>query len=165
MLTGVDEPRWLTDDQQRAWRKLAAVMTVVPAALDAQLQRDADLTHFGYWVLAMLSEHPQRALRMSDLAAQANASPSRVSHVVARLEQRGWVRRHRSAADGRGNVAELTDAGYDKVVSTAPGHVEKVRSVIFDGLSAAQVRRLDEVCAAILTHLDPDGTIRAEPPA
>ncbi|MGP4017038.1 MarR family winged helix-turn-helix transcriptional regulator [Saccharopolyspora sp. 5N708] len=158
------EPRWLTDEQQCAWRKFAALLTVVPAALDTQLQRDAGLTHFGYWVLAMLSEHPERALRMSDLAARSNASPSRISHVVARLEQRGWVRRHRACGDGRGNVAELTDAGYDKLVASAPGHVNKVRSLIFDGLSQAQVHQLDELCAAMLAHLDPAGTLTTAPP-
>ncbi|QUH03037.1 winged helix-turn-helix transcriptional regulator [Saccharopolyspora erythraea] len=155
----MDEPRWLSDEQQRAWRKFAALMTVVPAGLDAQLQRDSDLTHFGYWVLAMLSEDPDRALRMSHLAAQANASPSRVSHVVSKLEARGWVRRHRAAADGRGNVAELTEAGYRKVREAAPGHVEQVRSMIFDGLDEDQVRRLDEICGAVLAHLDPDGRL------
>ncbi|SEF94252.1 DNA-binding transcriptional regulator, MarR family [Saccharopolyspora kobensis] len=160
----VTEPRWLSDEQQCAWRKFAALMTVVPAKLDAQLQRDAGLTHFGYWVLAMLSEHPDRALRMSDLAARANASPSRVSHVVARLEQRGWVRRQRASGDGRGNVAELTDAGHEKVVATAPGHVAKVRDLVFDGLTDDQVRQLDELCAAVLAHLDPEGTITTTPP-
>ncbi|MCI2418279.1 MarR family winged helix-turn-helix transcriptional regulator [Saccharopolyspora sp. K220] len=158
------DSRWLTDEQQCAWRKFAALMTVVPAALDAQLQRDSGLTHFGYWVLAMLSEHPERALRMSDLAARANASPSRVSHVVSRLEQQGWVHRHRACSDGRGNIAELTDTGYEKLVAAAPGHVAKVRSLIFDGLSPDQVRQLDELCAAMLAHLDPTGTLTTAPP-
>lgn len=158
------EPRWLSDEQQCAWRKFAALMTVVPAKLDAQLQRDSGLTHFGYWVLAMLSEAPDRALRMSDLAGRANASPSRVSHVVARLEQQGWVRRQRASGDGRGNVAELTGAGHQKVVSAAPGHVEKVRDLVFDGLTDDQVRGLDEVCTAVLAHLDPEGAITTTPP-
>ncbi|GAA4615781.1 MarR family transcriptional regulator [Saccharopolyspora hordei] len=158
------EPRWLSDEEQCAWRKFAALLTVVPAALDAQLQRDAGLTHFGYWVLAMLSEDPDRALRMSDLAARANASPSRVSHVVARLEEQGWVRRQRASSDGRGNVAELTDAGYEKVVRSAPGHVAKVRDLVFDGLTPDQVRQLDELCTAMLAHLDPEGTLTTAPP-
>ncbi|MBB5157934.1 MarR family winged helix-turn-helix transcriptional regulator [Saccharopolyspora phatthalungensis] len=158
------ESRWLTEQQQCAWRKFAALMTVVPAALDTQLQRDAGLTHFGYWVLAMLSEEPARALRMSDLAARSNASPSRVSHVVARLEQQGWVRRHRACSDGRGYVAELTDTGYEKLVASAPGHVDKVRQLIFDGLSEAQVRQLDELCTAVLAHLDPARDLTTGPP-
>lgn len=150
------EPRWLTDDQQQAWRKFAALLTVLPAALDTQLQRDSGLTHFGYWVLAMLSEDPRRALRMSDLAARANASPSRVSHVVARLEKQGWVRRERDPQDGRGHVAELTEAGRRKVVESAPGHVERVRDLVFDGLSSADVDQLDALCTTILRQVDPE---------
>jgi len=159
----VTEPRWLTDDQQRAWRKLAAVITVLPTLLEAQLQRDADLTHFGYWVLAMLSEAPDRALRMNELAARSNASLSRLSHVVVKLEERGWVRRQRSTEDGRGNVAVLTGAGYDKVVAAAPGHVETVRSLVFDALTEAQLRQLDKLCAALLGRIDPDGRLAATP--
>lgn len=153
------DPPWLSDDEQHAWRKLAMLMTLLPAALDTQLQRDSDLTHFGYWVLAMLSERPDRTLRMSDLAAQAAASPSRVSHVVARLENNGWVRRARSTCDGRSNLAELTEAGYRKVVESAPGHVERVRSLVFDDLTGTQVQQLGEICGAMLRRIDPDGRL------
>src|SRR6187551_484320 len=154
----MDEPRWLDDDEQRAWRRLAAVMTLLPAALDAQLQRDATLTHFAYFTLAMLSEAPGRALRMSELAARSSASPSRLSHTVARLEDRGWVKRQRSTEDGRGQVAELTDEGYTALVATAPGHVTAVREYVLDALSKEQVAQLDEICQAVLTRVDPDGT-------
>jgi DNA-binding MarR family transcriptional regulator len=153
----MDEPRWLSDEQQRAWRRFAAVFTLLPAALDAQLQRDAGLTHFGYWVLAMLSEAPDRSLRMSELAARSNSSQSRLSHVVNRLESQGWVRRERSAEDARGNVAILTEAGWDKVVATAPGHVETVQSLVFDGLSDNQLRQLDSISRILLERIDPDG--------
>jgi DNA-binding MarR family transcriptional regulator len=163
-MQGMVGTRWLDDEQQRAWRKFIAVTMLLPAALDAQLQRDADLTHFAYLVLAMLSEAPGRALRMSELAARANSSQSRLSHVVARLEERGWVRRERSADDARGNVALLTDAGYDKIVATAPGHVEAARSYLFEALTPTQVRQLDKICAAALTRLDPQGTLSTSPP-
>lgn len=148
------EPRWLTDEEQDAWRALAAVMTRLPATLDAQLQRDAQLTHFGYWVLAMLSEAPGRSLRMSELAARANASLSRLSHGVTRLVAQGWVRRERSTEDGRGQVAVLTPAGWDKLVATAPGHVEAVRSLVFDGLGPGQVGALAEIGRALLARVD-----------
>lgn len=151
------ETRWLTDDQQRAWRRLAALLTMLPAALDAQLQRDAAVTHFGYWVLAMLSEAPGHALRMSDLAQMSHGSQSRLSHLVTKLEEQGWVRRERAAEDGRGQVAVLTDAGVAKVVATAPGHVEKVRSLVFDVLTPEQVEQLEEICGAIGTGLAPPG--------
>jgi DNA-binding MarR family transcriptional regulator len=145
--------RWLTDDEQRAWRRLGAVTMLLPAALESQLQRDAGLTHFGYWVLAMLSESPGRSRRMSELAAMAHGSQSRLSHLVARLEERGWVRRERVGEDGRGYAAVLTDAGWDKVVATAPGHVEEVRRLVFDALSPEQVNALDQICAAIVPRL------------
>ena len=146
--------RWLDDAEQDAWRQLAGVMTRLPAALDAQLQRDADLSHFGYWVLAMLSEAPDRSLRMSELADRANASLSRLSHGVGRLEKQGWVRRERTAQDGRGTVAVLTEQGLAKVVATAPGHVEQVRRLVFDGLDAEDVRRLAELGRTLLRQVD-----------
>ncbi|MGN9906703.1 MarR family winged helix-turn-helix transcriptional regulator [Phytohabitans sp. LJ34] len=154
----MEETRWLTAEQQRAWRRFAAVVMQLPGTLDTQLQQDAQITHFGYWVMAMLSEAPSRSLRMSELAALANGSQSRLSHLVGRLEERGWVRRERTPEDGRGYVAVLTDEGYQKVVETAPGHVEKVRSVVFDALTPEQITQLDEISAAVLARLDPDAT-------
>lgn len=146
--------RWLDDEEQAAWRQLAAVITRLPAALDAQLQRDADLTHFGYWVLAMLSEAPGGSLRMSELAARANASLSRLSHGVGRLEKPGWVRRERSPDDGRGSVAVLTEAGRAKIEAAAPDHVAEVRRLVFDGLDAEAVRRLAEIGRLLATNID-----------
>lgn len=160
----MSEPRWLDEDEQRAWRRMAAVMTLLPAALDAQLQRDATLTHFAYFVMAMLSEAPGRALRMSVLAARSSSSPSRLSHTISRLEERGWVRRERSSVDGRGQVAELTDEGWNALVSTAPGHVTAVREYVFDALAPEQVQQMHDLCAAILTRVDPEGTLAPPPP-
>lgn len=150
--------RWLDDDEQTIWRRFAAVTTLLPAALESQLQHDAQLTHFGYWAMAMLSEAPNRSLRMSELAAMSNGSQSRLSHLISRLEERGWVRRERVGEDGRGYVAVLTDEGFEKVRETAPGHVEEVRRLIFDALSPHQLAALDEICQALLRSLgQPDG--------
>src|SRR6476469_1585700 len=140
---------WLDDEQQRTWRAWLAVSELVPRALDAQLQRDAGLSHAAYVVLAMLSEAPGRSRRMSDLARRANQSQSRLSHTVARLEDRGWVRRERSTDDGRGNLAVLTDAGWDVVRTVAPGHVEAVRQAMFAPLTAEQTRVLGDVLEAV----------------
>lgn len=156
--------RWLDDDEQRTWRAFLATSELLYGALDRQLQRDAGLTHASYVVLAMLSEAPDRSLRMSELAARANASPSRLSHSVARLEERGWVCRQRTAQDGRGTVAVLTDDGWDVLVRTAPGHVGAVREHLFDRLTPEQVTSLGEICAAVLDALDPDRTLRRELP-
>jgi DNA-binding MarR family transcriptional regulator len=156
----VSEDVWLDGAQQRAWRAWLTVAELLPRAMDAQLQRDAGLTHAAYVVLAMLSEAPHRSRRMSDLARRANQSQSRLSHTVARLEERGWVRRERSLDDGRGNLAVLTDAGWDVVRSVAPGHAAEVRRTVFDPLDAEQTKLFGEVLETIADRLDPDGTLR-----
>src|SRR3954453_10596143 len=146
----MDEPRWLTEEQQQVWRRFVEVLVKVPAALEAQLQRDAGLTHMGYMVLSTLSERADRSLPMSRLARTASASLSRLSHVVARLEAQGWVRRERDPRDGRVQIAVLTDKGYAKVVESAPGHVEAVQQLVFDRLTPSQVRQLSNVCESLL---------------
>jgi DNA-binding MarR family transcriptional regulator len=153
---------WLTDEQQQTWRAWLTVAELLPRVLDAQLQRDVGISHAAYVVLAMLSESPQRSRRMSDLARRANQSQSRLSHTVARLEERGWVRRERSAEDGRGNVAVLTDAGWDIVRKVAPGHVEAVRDALFAPLTRDQQRSLGEALAAVQERLDPDRSLRVQ---
>jgi DNA-binding MarR family transcriptional regulator len=146
----MDEPRWLTEEQQQTWRRFVEVLVRVPAALEAQLQRDAGLTHMGYIVLFTLSEQPERRLPMSRLAKDVSASLSRLSHVVARLEGNGWVHRQRDPADGRVQIAVLTETGFAKVVRTAPGHAEAVQQLVFDRLTPAQVRQLAKVADALL---------------
>jgi DNA-binding MarR family transcriptional regulator len=152
--------RWLDDDEQRTWRSFLATSELLYAALDRQLQRDAGITHASYIVLAMLSEAPDRSLRMSDLAVRANSSPSRLSHAVARLEARGWVRREPAPKDGRGTVAVLTDAGWQMLAETAPGHVTAVREHLFDQLTQEQVRALGDICSIVLDGLDPNRVAR-----
>ena len=144
------QPRWLSDEQQQAWRRFVQVLIKMPAALEAQLQRDAGLTHMGYLVLITLSERDDRRLAMSRLAKLASASLSRLSHVVARLEAQGWVRRERDPDDGRVQIAVLTDAGYAKVVDSAPGHAEAVQQLLFDRLTPAQMRQLARLADALL---------------
>jgi DNA-binding MarR family transcriptional regulator len=145
--------RWLSAEQQQAWRELVNVMTRMPAALDTQLQRDSGLTHFEYFVLSALSEEPNRRLQLSALANAANASLSRLSHVVTKLEKVGWVRRE-SIIGARGSLAVLTDTGYQKVVEAAPGHAETVQSLLFDGLDERQVRELLTLGTAMVAQLD-----------
>lgn len=151
---------WLDDDEQRTWRSFLATSELLYGALDRQLQQDAGITHASYIVLAMLSEAPGRSLRMSELAALANSSPSRLSHAVARLQERGWIRREPAPKDGRGTVAVLTDAGWDMLVRTAPGHVEAVREHLFDRLTPEQVRALGDICSTVLDGLDPNRVAR-----
>ena len=145
---------WLDEQEQAAWRQLAAVVLKLPSELDAQLRRDADMSHFEYWVLALLSEAENRSLPLNVLAAQANASLSRLSHVVTRLQARGWVERRPAPTDGRTTLAVLTNAGHAQVVATAPGHVATVRRLVFDGLDPSGVDELARACRAILDRID-----------
>ena len=154
---------WLNAEEQHAWRRTAAVMTLLPAALDAQLQRDAGLTQFSYLVLAMLSETEGRVMPMSELASTVSSSLSRLSHVVSRLEQQGWVAREPCAGNGRVTMARLTDAGWDKVVATAPGHAAEVRRLVVDAVGCDRIADLDAITGAILRRLDPGGRMRANP--
>ena len=153
------ENRWLTDEERIAWVRLAAVLELLPGVLDTQLRRDADLSHFEYFVLAMLSEAPARTLRMTALATRTNATLPRLSHVVRRLEDRGLVRRFPCPEDGRATNAQLTEAGWDKIVAAAPGHVATVRQQVIDALDAEQVRQLAGITEAILGRIDPDGAV------
>jgi DNA-binding MarR family transcriptional regulator len=145
-----EQPRWLTDEQQQTWRRFIEVLIRVPAALEAQLQRDAGLTHMGYIVLVSLSEQPDRRLAMSKLAKAVSASLSRLSHVIARLEGQGWVHRERDPQDGRVQIAVLTEDGFTKIKESAPGHVEAVQQLVFDRLSPAQVRQLNKLAETLL---------------
>src|SRR3954464_6893099 len=162
------ETRWLSDDERVAWVRLAAVLELLPGVLDTQLRRDADLSHFEYYVLAMLSEAPSRTFRMTALAARTNATLPRLSHVVRRLEDRGLVERSACPQDARATNAHLTDAGWRTLQDTAPGHVATVRQHVIDALTPEQVGQLSGIAEAILDRLDPDGRLRPrtrQPPA
>ena len=150
-----EEPRWLDAEESQAWRALAKTLERLPAALDAQLRRDAGISHFEYQVLALLSEAPARTLRMSELAMWAGSSLPRLSQVVARLEQRGWVRRAPDPADGRYTLATLTGQGQAKVTQAAPGHVQEVRRLVFDPLTKTQSRQLRAIGRRITRAIDP----------
>ncbi len=141
---------WLSDEQQAAWRPFVALLLRLPAVLDAQLQRDAGITHFDYLVLSALSEAPRRTLRMSELAAIASSSLSRLSHVVSRLEAKGWVRREPCPGDGRFINAVLTEEGWHKVAATAPGHVAAVRELLVDTLTEEEFAQLGTLSEKIL---------------
>jgi DNA-binding MarR family transcriptional regulator len=153
-----EAPRWLNAGELESWLPVGGLLLKLPAALDAQMQRDSGLSHFEYLVLANLSEAPERTRRMSALAALANGSLSRLSHVVKRLEARGWVERKACPSDGRYTNARLTTAGWEKVLASAPGHVEAVRRLVLDALTPAELAQLGEMAKRILTRLEPDDT-------
>lgn len=147
------ETRWLTDDEQAAWRAYLEMTALVFEQLDRELQRDADMAHPYYMILVTLSETAGRRLRMSELAAKTQSSRSRLSHAVARLEANGWVRREPCDSDRRGLEAVLTDKGFDVLVAAAPGHVAGVRRHLFDRLTPEQVQQLGEISRAVAAPL------------
>jgi DNA-binding MarR family transcriptional regulator len=146
--------RWLTEEELASWFPLAGVMLKLNTALDSQLQRDSDLTHFDYLCLAMLSEESDWTSTMSALAARTNASLSRLSHVISKLEKRGWVARCRSDVSRRVTLVTMTEEGYAVLVAAAPGHVETVRSLIYDGLDADDVANLHKLMSHILERIE-----------
>jgi DNA-binding MarR family transcriptional regulator len=148
-----DEPAWLTAEELSTWRTLHAVTVVLPVALDAQLQRDAQISYLEYYALAGLSERPDRTARLSDLAVLTGAELSRISHLIARLEKRGLVVRRPDPLDGRYTNAVLTEQGWEKVRQAAPSHVATVRRLIFDGLGTDGRRELKNTADRIVAAL------------
>jgi len=157
-------PQWLDPDERAAWLTLIRIAAKLPATLDAQLMRDAGLSFFEYSVMAMLSEQPDRTLRMSELAAVTNASLSRLSHAATRLEGQGLLTREADPHDGRFTRATLTEDGMRTVVQTAPAHVAAVRELVIDVVTPGQLRQLRVANDRILARIDPDGTTEPSTP-
>lgn len=150
------ETRWLDAEEQQNWYALAYALIRLPAALDAQMQRDAGISHFEYLVLSGLSMMPERTQRMSELAVYTASTLSRLSNVVIRLEKRGWVSRRPDPADGRYTLATLTEDGWAKVTEAAPAHVAEVRRIVFDPLTKAQQQQMGRIAQRVLKAIDPD---------
>ncbi len=155
----VTEPDWLDDHERAAWVRLAAILELLPGVLDSQLRRESGLTHFDYYALAMLSESPERTLRMTALAAQTHATLPRLSHVVKRLEDRGLVTRFPCPEDARATNVRLSEEGWRTVRAAAPGHVATVRHHVVDVLTPEQVDQLTAIGSALLARLDPEGAM------
>jgi DNA-binding MarR family transcriptional regulator len=149
-----EEARWLSNEEEAAWRTVAQVLVKLPWAVECQLQRDAGLSFIEYHALARLSEDQHHTLRLSELALLTNASLSRLSHLVTRLESRGLVRREADPADGRFTNAILTKTGHKLLVASAPGHVATVRSLVIDALDSAQLRQLHDACKQLLASIE-----------
>ena len=147
--------RWLDPEEQRAWRAWMYSTQLLQAQLDRELTRETGISMTYYEILVQLSEAPERRMRMSQLADECLSSRSRLSHAVARLEERGWIRRQTCSEDGRGQLAVLTDEGFAALEAAAPVHVASVRTHLFDQLSPAQVAAMRDIGETLLRHLDP----------
>ena len=155
----MDEMQRLTEEEPAAWERFVAVLELLPAALDAQLAADANLTFFEYFCLKTLADAPERKLRVSALAAHTNATLPRISRVVRRLEKRGLVGRATCPHDGRATNVSLTEEGWEKVAQAAPRQMGTVRKLVLDALEPEQVGQLSDISAALLSRLDPDGRL------
>jgi DNA-binding MarR family transcriptional regulator len=153
--TSDEEPRWLTDEEQRTWRAYVNAVTLLEDHLDRQLQRDAGMPHVYYGLLVGLGEATDGRLRMTELAMKAKITRSRLSHAIARLEKNGWVRREDCPSDKRGQFAVLTDQGQEVLRRTAPGHVDAVRQALFDRISDEQRQTLHDVMDIVAQGLQP----------
>lgn len=149
--------KWLTATELDSWLSVVRMLTWLPWSIDQQLQRDSRLRMVDYQVLAMLSTSPERTMRMSSLAEVTNASLSRLSHLVKRLEARDLVRREPDPTDGRFTNAILTEKGFRTIAEAAPGHVSHVRSLVIDVLSPEQLRRLGRDADRIVSRIDTSG--------
>lgn len=136
------ETRWLSQDEQRAWRAYLDATRLLLQDLDRQLSRDANVTLTDFELLVHLSEAPDRRLRMSELAERVTTTRSGVTRAVSRLVEAGWVVRLPCQDDKRGMLAELTPAGAEKLAAISPGHVETVRRNVFDLLDSDEVAGL-----------------------
>jgi len=149
--------RWLDETEAATWIPLVTMVMWLPPALDIQLQRDAGITNFEYGVLAALSSESHRTMRLRELARMANSTLSRLSKVVNRLSDQGWLERRPDPEDGRSTLATLTESGFEKVVATAPGHVAHVRELVFDHLTRAEVKQLGAIVSKLSAAVGPDG--------
>ncbi|MGW6056062.1 MarR family winged helix-turn-helix transcriptional regulator [Streptomyces sp. NPDC055189] len=143
------DPRWLTPRQQEIWRTYMATAIALQTRLDRQLRTDAGMPVAYYEILVVLSESPDRSLRMSHLAEVCNSSRSRLSHAMNAMEKSGWVSRCAVDGDRRGAVAQLTDEGYEALREAAPGHVTEVQESLFDSLTDEQAEQLHDISQAI----------------
>ena len=151
---GPEEPRWLDEEEMAAWLPLLRVVQLLPQAMDRQLRQEAGIGHAYYQVLAMLSAAPERTRSMGELARLAATSPSRLSHAVAAMEERGWVTRRPCPTNRRIQYATLTDAGLSLLEGVAPGHVAEVRRLVFDRLTRDEVTRLRSLAVRLLDGLE-----------
>lgn len=150
------EPRWLTDAEQTAWRAYLRMVLLIDSQVARDLVRDSGLSMPDYHVLAAVSEAPDHRRRLTELANYMQWSPSRLSHHVSRMEQRGLVTRADCAEDARGAFVVITDKGHEAIKDAAPHHVESVREHLIDLLTPDQVQALTDIGQTVISHFEID---------
>jgi len=145
--------RWLTDEEQHAWRGLLRMTAQLNARMNRQLQDDYGISLADYDVLVVLSEAPDGRCRVFELTEALAWEQSRVSHQLARMQRRGLVARQECPTDARGAFAVITEAGRAAIERAAPAHVETVRRLVFDGLGPDKLAALTAVTEGVLDRL------------
>lgn len=144
---------WLTDDEQRVWRRWNSATSRLGAELNRQLHREWGLGIQDYEVLVFLTDVPEGRRRMSELADLLQWDRSRLSHHITRMARRELVERQQCSEDGRGAYVAITSAGRAAIERAAPTHVDGVRELFFDGLTAEEMAVLDRVTDRLLDRL------------
>lgn len=150
----MSKPRWLDDDEQRAWRAYLRMQARLAAALNRQLQATSKLSLADYDVLVQLTEAPQGRLRPYELQRALDWEQSRLSHHLCRMQRRGLVVREQCPEDARGAYVVVTDAGRQAITAAAPGHVQTVRALVFDALEPGQVSVLKRLATQVLERIE-----------
>lgn len=153
--TGDDivEPRWLTANQQLAWRNLLEGHELLMSQLDKELRAAHGIGMPEYELLVRLSEQPEHSMRMAQLADEVGMSRSRLTHIVARMENRGLLSRGAIAEDGRGVICRMTEAGWQLLQTSAPTHVEGVRNHLVDLLHEDEVETMKNIFLKVNAHM------------
>lgn len=153
------DTRWLDERELRAWRALHFMQMRLHAALTRQLSAEFGLSYQDYLLLVALTDSPDVRLRLFELADVVGWEKSRLSHQVARMAERGLVRKEKCDLDRRGAYVVLTPAGRKEIEAAAPGHVEAVRRLFIDRMTPEQLDNLGAACEQVLAGLDADADV------
>lgn len=145
--------RWLTDDEQHAWRAWVTATSQLEAHLAREMQASGEISMADFAVLVPLSEAADGRLRAFELGRHLQWEKSRLSHQITRMEGRGLVCRESCGTDRRGAFVGITPTGRAAIEAAAPPHVEAVRAAFFDVLEPDEVAVLDAACTRIVERL------------
>jgi DNA-binding MarR family transcriptional regulator len=157
---GATAPRWLDDEESRAWRSWILTANRLRSQLARDLLVETGLSWADYEVLVHLSEAEGQRMRMSELALRLDWSKSRLSHQVSRMAERGLLHREECPSDARGSFAALDAAGLEEIRRAAPAHVESVRRHLVDVLGRDELSQLGALCERVLEHLRDESVCR-----
>ena len=140
----------LTNAELAAWRSFLRAHATIVRALEHELLAEHDLPLASYDVLVQLSEAPDRALRMTELADRVLLSRSGLTRLVDRLEREGLVERRACPSDARGTLAALTEAGRDRLRTAWPTHLAGVVETFVGRYSEDELRTLGQLLGRLV---------------